>query len=667
MQSEFTRPFLQSSWERSSAFGVDPLENRDPALLNAGMLRQHREEKQSLLQQMEPSLMRLYTWIRHTQSSVIVADTAGYILESIGDPVFLSAADRIHLTKGACWTEQVKGTNAIGTVIVEQEPIAIVGQEHFCVQNQFLCCAAAPIFDKAGNMTAVLDISGYHEQYHPSILAMVDVVARNIEDWMIIGDVDSRLIVSLSSDTGDHSRQHQALLAVNEDGVLVGSNREARMILGIQGSFRRPVLLSDLLEGCQPLLARAARQPAQEIAVRSLSVNNSVNNNGEVAHREAVAATATWRAEVFLDRRDPIVAFGSTVRAKASSQAANSRSVSSQSTWATRYSFSDIYTRDARLSAVLQLARRAAMTDYNALVVGETGTGKEMVSQAMHQASPRGKRAFIAINCSVVAKALLESELFGYEAGSFTGAKASGQPGKIELAHEGTLFLDEIADMPTDMQTALLRVLQERTIVRVGGTKPLPVDIRIIGATHKDLWQEVQAGHFRQDLFFRLQGIQIALPPLRERTDLMDMASHFLLVIGEELQKQPLVLAPDAHRLLQQYDWPGNVRELETVLRQAAFLALDNTLRAQHFPARMAAAHTTQPQQSPAQPLQPQQSSPQPPQPPHPQTQVDRQRLRQAELQAVLEVLRETDGNISRAAKLLGIGRNTLYRKLKNL
>ncbi|MHB1682020.1 MAG: sigma-54-dependent Fis family transcriptional regulator, partial [Bacilli bacterium] len=477
MQPAFTgtRPFLQSSWQRSSAFGVDPQENRDPALLDAGMLRQHREEKQSLLQQMEPSLMRLYTWIRHTQSSVIVADTAGYILESIGDPVFLSAADRIHLTKGACWTEQVKGTNAIGTVIVEQEPIAIVGQEHFCVQNQFLCCAAAPIFDRAGNMTAVLDISGYHEQYHPSILAMVDVVARNIEDWMIIGDADSRLIVSLSSDAGDHSSQHQALLAVNEDGVLVGSNREARMILGIQGSFRRPVLLSDLLEGCKPLLARTARQSAQEVAVRNLSVNN----NGETAHREEVAAAATWRAEVFLDRRDPTVAFGSPVRAKAGSQAANSPSASSRSTgtssasprsagppftgppsaWATRYCFSDIFTGDAKLTAALELARRAATTDYNALIVGETGTGKEMVSQAMHQASSRGKRAFIAINCSVVAKALLESELFGYEAGSFTGAKASGQPGKIELAHGGTLFLDEIADMPTDMQTALLRVL----------------------------------------------------------------------------------------------------------------------------------------------------------------------------------------------------------------
>jgi len=642
MKSEFTNPFLQSSWERSNAYGVDPLEKRAAAILDAGMLRQHRQEKQSLLQQMEPSLMRLYAWIRHTQSSVIVANTNGYILESIGDPAFLSAADRIHLMKGACWTEQVKGTNAIGTVIVEQEPIAIVGREHFCVQNQFLCCAAAPIFDKTGNMTAVLDISGYHEQYHPSILAMVDVVARNIEDWMIIGDVDSQIIVSLSSDTNDHS-QHQALLAVDEDGVLVGANREARTILGIQGSFRRRVLLADLLTGCQTLLARPSRSSAQVVSVRSLSACDP----GDV--------TSTWRAEVFLDRREPIVAFGNPVRAKASSQAvssqaASSQSVSSQSAWTTRYSFSDICTDDANLTAALQLARRAAMTDYNVLIAGETGTGKEMVSQAMHHASPRGKRSFIAINCSVVAKSLMESELFGYEGGSFTGAKATGQPGKIELAHEGTLFLDEIAEMPFDLQTALLRVIQERTIVRVGGTKPIPVNIRIIGATHKDLWQEVQVGHFRQDLFFRLQGIQITLPPLRARTDLMDLASHFLVVIGEELQKHPLVLAPDAHRLLQQYDWPGNVRELETVLRQAAFLALDNTLRAQHFPTRMASSANTM----------------QPP-PSHSQPQCDRQRLQQAEVLAVLEAMKETDGNISQAAKLLGIGRNTLYRKLKKI
>ncbi|MHB1627723.1 MAG: sigma-54-dependent Fis family transcriptional regulator [Bacilli bacterium] len=670
VKAEFTAPclqssYLQASWERSSAYGVDPLENRDAAMLDAGMLRQHRQELQTLLQQMEPSLMRLYTWIRHTQSSVIVADTNGYILESIGDPVFLNAADRIHLMKGACWTEQRKGTNAIGTALVEQKPIAVVGQEHFCVQNQFLCCAAAPIFDKAGALTAVLDISGYHEQYHPSILAMVDVVARNIEDWMIIGDEDCRLIISLSPGANDHGR-HQALLAVNEDGVLVGANREAHTALGIQESLGRPVLLSDLLMGCQPLLTRASRSQAQEVSVRGLS--------GRGPRDEA----AKWRAEVFLDRRDLVVGFALPARARteahkpgsqaassqvgspqstgsqpASSQDGSPRPSGSQSAWPTRYSFSDICAADANFHAALQLARRAAMTDYNVLIAGETGTGKEMVGQAMHRASPRGTRPFIAINCSVVSKSLLESELFGYEAGSFTGAKASGQPGKIELAHGGTLFLDEIAEMPSDMQAALLRVLQERMIVRVGGTKPIPVDIRIIGATHKDLWQETQTGHFRLDLFFRLQGIQIALPPLRTRTDLVELTSYFLAVIGAELQKRPLTLAPDAHRLLQHYDWPGNVRELETVLRQAAFLALDNTLRAQHFPVRMTAANTTKPPSDPS--VQP-----------YSHTQGERrQRLRQIEIQAVLEAMRETDGNVSQAAKLLGIGRNTLYRKLK--
>ncbi len=651
MKAEFTRsclqaPYLHASWERSSAYGVDPLEARDAAMLDAGTLRHHRQELQTLLQQMEPSLMRLYTWIRHTQSSVIVADTSGYILESIGDPVFLDSADRIHLMKGACWTEQRKGTNAIGTALVEEKPVAVVGQEHFCVQNQFLCCAAAPIFDRTGMLTAVLDISGYHEQYHPSLLAMVDVVARNIEDWRIIGDVDCRLIISLSADTGDHGG-HQALLAVDEDGVLVGANREARMALGMQEWPGRPVLLPELLEGCQQLLARAPQPLAQKVSLRSLGA------------RSTEGRTAMWQAEVFLDRRDLVVGFARGADSRRESRSGvpastGPRPSASQSPWSTRYCFSDIRASDAHFRAALQLARRAATSGYNVLITGETGTGKEMVGQAMHRVSPRGAHPFVAINCGAVSSSLLESELFGYEPGSFTGAKASGQPGKIELAHGGTLFLDEIAEMPPDMQTALLRVLQERALVRVGGTKPVSVDIRIIGATHKDLWQETQMGHFRQDLFFRLQGIQIALPPLRARTDLMDLTSHFLEVIGGELQKQPLTLSPDARRLLQQYDWPGNVRELETVLRQAAFLAPDSTLRAQHFPARMTKAHTAMPSSVGSLPL-------------HPHAQGERQRLQQIEIQAVLDAMRETDGNISQAAKLLGIGRNTLYRKLKKI
>ncbi|WP_245553046.1 sigma 54-interacting transcriptional regulator [Brevibacillus massiliensis] len=226
----------------------------------------------------------------------------------------------------------------------------------------------------------------------------------------------------------------------------------------------------------------------------------------------------------------------------------------------TLYSFYDIYGRDEKFQAAIRLAKRAAATDYTVMLSGESGTGKDIVSQAIHLASMRSNKPYVAINCGAIPKSLLESKLFVYEAGAFTGAKQSGQPGKIEQAHGGTLFLDEIAEMPPEMQVALLRVLQDFTVTRIGGIKPIQVDVRIITATHADLWKNVQEGKFRADLFYRLQGVQVTLPPLREREDRLELAKLLLKGIGSELDQGPLSLTTAAERLIERYPWPGNVR-----------------------------------------------------------------------------------------------------------
>jgi transcriptional regulator of acetoin/glycerol metabolism len=599
--------FLLKSWERSSQYHVDPQTAKD-AVLGADEFRQYCEQKQSFLREIRPTWERLTHALKSSGSMAVLADPQGYILESAGDPVFLKDAEKVHLQRGACWSEQARGTNAIGTVIAERQPLQVIGKEHYLEANHILFCAASPIFNPSGELYAVLDISGYHEQYHASVLGMVDMTARSIEDWLLMRQEEKQLLLALDAERGHFRR---ALIALNEDGIIIGLNREARSLFA--EDLHRENRITDLLSGIDPLLQ--GNRPSSQIPVQ--------RKKGKADK---------WVATVVMDTR-PTRFFMSRSEGKGKAV---------HRLFPSRYTFADLYGHDRTFLSVLELAKRAAATDYPILVTGESGTGKEMVSQAIHQASRRADRPFVAVNCGAVAKSLMESELFGYEAGAFTGAKQSGQAGKFELADGGTLFLDEIAEMPPDMQVALLRVLQEFTLTRVGGSRPVPVDVRIIAATHKDLWKEVQEGRFRADLFFRLQGVQIRIPPLREREDRLDLAVFLLEKIRLELGRSSCALSSAAQRLIQSYTWPGNIRELHAALRHAAFLSDGKTIEPHHFPEYMRDSCN----------------------PPLFNTDGS---LKQMESHAILETLKRTEGNISQAARILGIGRNTLYRKLKKL
>jgi transcriptional regulator with PAS, ATPase and Fis domain len=239
-----------------------------------------------------------------------------------------------------------------------------------------------------------------------------------------------------------------------------------------------------------------------------------------------------------------------------------------------RYSFADLAGRSPALRRVLALAEAAASSDASVLLTGESGTGKEVLAQAIHNAGPRANGPFVAVNCAAIPRDLLESELFGYESGAFTGARKGGRPGKFELAENGTILLDEIGDMPLDMQVKLLRVLQERTTARLGGSREIPLSCRIIATTNRDLAAEVQRGLFRQDLYFRLRVIHVDIPPLRDRQgDIAVLAEFFLRTYAERLGKRMIRVAPDVLDAFMRYPWPGNVRELEHVLESEVTLA----------------------------------------------------------------------------------------------
>ncbi len=302
------------------------------------------------------------------------------------------------------------------------------------------------------------------------------------------------------------------------------------------------------------------------------------------------------------------------------------------------FPFGEIIAGDPKMQAALDLARSVAPADSTVLLTGETGTGKELVARLIHHWSPRGDQAFVAVNCAALAETLLESELFGHEKGAFTGAVAQRR-GRFELAHGGTLFLDEVGEMSPALQAKLLRVLQERTLERVGGTKTVTVDVRVIGATNRDLQQMVAARTFREDLYYRLSVFPIVLPPLRERpTDIIPMAEHILRQASRRLGKRIAGFSNEAQELLRGYPWPGNIRELQNVIERAAILCREGRIAPTHL--NLA---------------------------PHPSTQavVGPKTLRDLEHEAILAALAANEGNRRKAAEQLGIGLRTLYARLK--
>ncbi|MEQ8201261.1 MAG: sigma 54-interacting transcriptional regulator [Syntrophomonadaceae bacterium] len=318
------------------------------------------------------------------------------------------------------------------------------------------------------------------------------------------------------------------------------------------------------------------------------------------------------------------------------------------SIYVSKYGFADIVGVNEQLRIIKNMAVRAANTGSTVLILGESGTGKELFAHAIHQASSRSKHPFVRVNCAAMPDQLLESELFGYDEGAFTGARKGGKPGKFELAHRGVIFLDEIGDMPLAMQAKLLAVLQEREIERVGGTKPISVDVQIIAATNRDLQEMVKQGLFREDLFFRLNVVTIHVPPLRERREDIPLLVNYLVPkLNRRMHTQVEKAAPETLEFLGRYEWPGNIRELENLLERAinmADLNRQSSLYPKHFPylSNLLPAAEQMP------------------------ISVDNlgEAVERTEKTTIMRVLAASGNNKARAARVLGINKSVLYRKL---
>lgn len=537
-------PVIFRSWQRSKEYLVSYERITDTGLLPDPQLKERREENELLLRAAQHVLPHLINIFRESHLILLICDPEGYVLHSVGDSIFMNRAQKVMLSPGACWREEVMGTNAIGTAIAEKQPVTILGSGHFVAENHFLNCWAAPIHDFKGEIIGVLDISSSSSNRSRPMLELAVMGARMIE-------------------------QSLRLFQLQED--------KQPKLLGIINHF-------------DPSATKTYTKSSQTRPVPA----NSFSSTPILAGVQNIAVQRPWLGRSL-----------TTVEA---------------------------FNKGAKVAA----------SNTSVLLQGESGVGKEVLARYIHGLSPRRNGPFIALNCAALPPSLVQSELFGYADGAFTGAKKGGQPGKVELANGGTLFLDEIGDMPGDSQALLLRVLQEKEVTRIGDTKTRGIDIRVISATHQDLSTMVSSDKFRLDLFYRLKVVSITLPPLRERLDdLWDLVPYFVGKACQSLGKAPVNIADEVYANLFAYNWPGNIRELENCIESMIALADGPIITAADLPPEISHSSLLPGVQQPL--------------------------MSQLTKQAIIQAMNQSKGKIAPAARLLGIGRSTLYRKLNEL
>jgi transcriptional regulator of acetoin/glycerol metabolism len=657
---------IQQSHERCTALGLTRIERPDYSPLMRSDLNVARERNQRLFAHAAPVMEMLYEQIVNTDSMLVLTDANGTILHSVGDNDFLEKAGKVALTPGVNWAEQSKGTNAIGTALFEERPTLVHADEHFMHANHFLTCSAAPIFDPRGNMLGVLDVSGDQRSYHQHTMGLVRMSARMIENHWLSDDYSNRLRLHFHSRAEFIGTLLEGIVVVGADGKILGANRSALDQLAMTGISLRGHTLTTLFGTTVAAVHDHFRAPLP--VPMTLSVPTGL--------RFQVSARIDWSSRrVFGGLPE---GFDDTSSSGVPRASAPATSAPGEPAAKPPAGLQFLQTGDAQVETVVQKVRRILNRDIPLLILGETGTGKELLARAVHQESNRARQPFVAVNCASIPESLIEAELFGYDEGAFTGARRKGAVGRIVQANGGTLFLDEIGDMPLALQARLLRVLQERCVTPLGSHKTIAVDIAVIGATHRNLREMIERQQFREDLYYRLNGLVLRLPSLRERSDLGVVARRILQ--SECPQGTPPQISAPVMDLLTRYHWPGNIRQLANVLRTAAVMACGEAqITEAHLSddfledvRRLPARASSLPGMLPAMPAMQAAVQPTPPQPLQPASPpatttaaAANRTLEEVEIEMIRSALEAAGGNISEASKRLGISRNTIYRKLR--
>ena len=586
---------IANSWRRCLiSHKLDPARQGPPQTLTEAEIRHVAEPMEETIRLVTPELDDLARVLRDTGYCVNLADANATMLFSrlpaeADAKMFLDWK----IYTGSNFAETFEGTNGLGTALAEQRPILVHRDEHFRAQWHLFSCAVAPLFDQAGRLAGAVNITSCREDLertaHQLALAVTMEATRRMEGAIFRGHFHNAWIATVPGDGGS------GLLAYDDDRRIVGACRSARALLGLtDGMIASGIDLSRYIKFDHD----AARNADERVELRR--ADGSPLGQGHVAPPvRAKARPPTLRRDTPLDRFDALhrLAGGDP-------------------------------------GLIKSVKRLRSIGDHNlpVLLHGETGVGKDVFARAIHVASNRARNNYVALNCAAMPESLIDAELFGYEAGAFTGARRDGSKGLIVQADGGTLFLDEIGDMPIALQTRLLRVLENREVWPLGALKPVPIDIRLISATHRDLGRMAEEGAFRADLYFRLHGMEVRLPALRERADRDDVIRQ---IAHEEAPN--CRLSAEAWSLLSAYPYPGNMRQLRHVLRLAGCTAEDGVITDADLDLPPFGGRTAE---------------------------TD---LQAAERATIVEALRKHGGRVTEAARALKLSRATVYRKIKQL
>ena len=554
---------IHRSWRRCiNDYGLDPARLRAPHIVTSDTLRVHQERIEDFMQVARVGMEQMYKRVSGLGYVLLLTDANGVTVDYIGNDARAPELKKAGLYLGAEWNERSAGTCGVGTCVAEQTALTCHQDDHFDPTHIPLTCSAAPVFDPEGKFLAVLDLSAltspaYKESQHLA-LHMTMMYAAMIEDANFLRHFQDRWILRLGTAWALVEVSGEIMLAHDDDGIVVGANTGARRLFAHAGDIVGRALtdLFDLVPDDVLRLARAGTMGERSVVTRGTN--------------------QMFYASVKTPRQRPVAR--SAAEAPRDAEALHC---------AAHPELDRLAGDDKTMRRLLDQAKRLLNRKLNILIHGETGTGKEVIAKALHRSSERAGKPFVAVNCGAIPESLIESELFGYTAGAFTGGRTKGMKGLILQSDGGTLFLDEIGDMPLHLQTRLLRVLSEREVLPLGADKPVPVDLTVIAASHRDLRNLIGSGSFREDLYYRLCGATLHLPALRDRADKRYLIEKVLAEEGE-LLGMDAQLSLDAMHAMLSFAWPGNIRQLRNVLRFALAVSDGQLITAADLPQELA-------------------------------------------------------------------------------
>ncbi|HOR86555.1 MAG TPA: sigma-54-dependent Fis family transcriptional regulator [Bacillota bacterium] len=613
---------IELSHERCRKLNIKEDQVFSSKIINEAELQKRFADKRSMILTAAPYMEQLINFVRGHNFFALLTDGEGCILNAIGDEKILSEAFDLKMIPGAFMNEESIGTNAMAIVIKTGEPVQLSGKDHFIKAYHRWTCSGAPIKDHHGNLIGVLDLTGYTEHVHPHTLGMVIAASNAIEEMIRVKEFNNLQDINNKHINTIFNTMPVAIVTSDINGRIKIHNNKAMELLGNKGNQLKAKDMGEIIEEwdrikkdiCQggnisrgiDIIANKNRFSCRLIAN---PIYNSVDDDVEIVY-------VFERIEKEKKERK-------------------------KNEYQAYYTFDKIIGKDENFLKIVEYAKKISDGKSTILIMGESGTGKEVFAQAIHNFSKRMDGPFLALNCGAIPTQLIESELFGYEEGAYTGAKKGGNIGKFELASGGTIMLDEIGEMPMDMQTKLLRVLQEGIITRIGSAKPISVDVRVIASTNKDLKEEVKLGRFRKDLYYRLNVLPLFLPPLSQRKDdIQLLTDYFMKNIAENLGKKEIEIPEEYLKTMIDYDWPGNIRELENFVE---LVVCTESIPCGYF------GHERYCYEGLYEGI----------------IQSSDMNLDNMEKVHLKKVLKKHNGNITHSAAALGIRRNTLYGKIK--